>query len=79
VNILHVSVLVRYRVYDAVAYLTNVSPMPDPEATIRSPTFKRYPEYTAMTSLVRDAVIETAACQEALHIRGAGQKEFLRP
>ena len=77
VNILHVSVVVRYKVSDVVAYLANVSPMPDPEATIRSPAFRRYPEYTVMTSLVRDAVIETAAFQEALHIRGAGQKEFL--
>lgn len=77
VNILHVSVLVRYRISDAVAYLTNVLPMPDREATIRSPAFKRYPEYTVMTNLVRDAVIRTAAHQEALHIRGGGQKEFL--
>jgi len=77
VNILHVSVLVRYRVSDIVAYLTNVSPMPDPEATIRSPAFKRYPEYTVMSNLVRDSVIETAARQDALHIRGTGQREFL--
>ncbi len=77
VNILHVSVLVKYNIKDAVAYLTNVSPMPDPAATVRSEAYRRYPEYTVMTDLVRNAVIEMAARQDALHIRGPGQREFL--
>ncbi|HVP13718.1 MAG TPA: SPFH domain-containing protein [Phycisphaerae bacterium] len=77
VNILHASVSVKYKIKDAVAYLTNVSPMPDPEAGPRSADFRRYPEYTVMTNLVRNAVIETAAKKEALQVRGSGQKEFL--
>jgi modulator of FtsH protease HflK len=77
VNILHASVSVKYKIADAVAYLTNVAPMPDPEAGLRSPEFRRYPEYTVMTNLVRNAVIETAARKEALQVRGSGQKEFL--
>lgn len=83
VNILHASVLVKYKIKYAdpddnvVHYLRNVYPTPDPEAGIRSPEYKRYPEYTLMTSLVRDAVIETAAGREALKIRGENQDEFL--
>jgi modulator of FtsH protease HflK len=77
VNILHASVSVKYKIKDAVDYLTNISPMPDPEAGPRSPDYKRYPEYTLVTNLVRNAVIETAARREALQVRGSDQKEFL--
>jgi regulator of protease activity HflC (stomatin/prohibitin superfamily) len=77
VNILHASVVVKYKITDVVAYLTNLSPMPDPEAGPKSMPYKRYPEYTVMTNLVRDAVIETAAKKEALQVRGSGQEEFL--
>jgi len=82
VNILHVSVVVKYRVHpqepeDVIAYLRQVYPQPSPQAGINSPEYRRYPEYTLMTSLVRDAIIETAARREALHIRGEGQNEFL--
>jgi membrane protease subunit HflK len=76
-NILHASLVVKYRIGDAVAYLSNVLPMPDLEAGPRSPAFKRYPEYTLLSNLVRNAVIDTAAGREALQIRGTGQDEFL--
>ena len=77
VNILHASVSVKYKITDPVAYLTDITPMPDPEAGPKSPDYKRFPEYTVMTNLVRNAVIETAAQKEALQVRGSGQKEFL--
>lgn len=77
VNILHAAVVVKYKITDAVAYLSNVSPAPDPQATARSPSYKRYPEYTILTNLVRCSVIETAAGQEVLRIRGNQQDQFL--
>lgn len=77
VNILHASLVVKYRVTDAVAYLTNVLPMPAPRATVRSPEYQRYPEYTVLRALARNAAIETAARREALDIRGTGQSAFL--
>jgi len=83
VNILHASVLVKYKIKsddpndNVVHYVRNVYPTPDPQAGLRSEEYKRYPEYTLMTNLVRDAVIETAARGEALTIRGEKQNEFL--
>lgn len=77
VNILHAYLVVVYRITDPVAYLTNVHPMPDPRATPRSKPYLRYPEYTLMCDLVRNAVIETAAKRGELEIRGARQNEFL--
>jgi len=78
VNILHVSLVVKYRVSDPVAYLTNVLPMPDPQATIRSKPHERYPEYALMTDLVRNAVIATASNRNELEIRGVHQSDFLQ-
>ncbi len=77
VNILHASLTIKYKVADAVAYLTNIKPAPDPTADVRSYPYRLYPEYTLLTSLVRDAVIETAAQRGALDIRGTRQNEFL--
>ncbi|QOJ03338.1 MAG: hypothetical protein HRU71_07480 [Planctomycetia bacterium] len=77
VNILHASLTIKYKVADAVAYLTNIKPAPDPTADVRSYPYRLYPEYTLLTSLVRDAVIETAAQRGALDIRGTKQNEFL--
>lgn len=77
VNILHASLIIKYKVADAVAYLTNIKPAPDPAADVRSYPYRLYPEYTLLTSLVRDAVIETAAQRGALDIRGTKQNEFL--
>lgn len=77
VNILHASIVVKYRITDPVAYLTHVSEMPDPEATVRSRAFRLFPEYTLLTSLARNAMIETAAKKDALEIRGPGQNAFL--
>ena len=77
VNILHASLIVKYRITDAVSYVTNVHPMPAPRAGPKSQPFERYPEYTILSSLARDAVIECAARQEALVIRGSKQNEFL--
>lgn len=78
VNILHASLTVKYRISDAVAYLTNVAPMPDAYASARSKDYLLYPEYTMLTNLVRNAVIETAAQRTDLDIRGAKQNEFLQ-
>ncbi|HKQ49524.1 MAG TPA: SPFH domain-containing protein [Phycisphaerae bacterium] len=77
VNILHASLIIKYRITDAVNYVTYVHPMPAPLAGPRSPAFERYPEYTILSSLARDAVIECAAREEALVIRGSKQDEFL--
>ncbi|MBN2560591.1 MAG: hypothetical protein JXQ75_06645 [Phycisphaerae bacterium] len=77
VNILHASLRVKYKITDAVAYLKNVYPMSDLEATIRSKEHRRYPEYGIVTNLVRNSVIETAAQREALKIRGEDQDAFL--
>jgi len=77
VNLLHASLVIKYRISDPVAYLTNVRPGPAPEATPRSKPHLRYPEYALLTGLVRDVVIEAAARREALLIRGAQQDEFL--
>ncbi len=77
VNILHASIVVKYRITDPVAYLTHVSEMPDPEATVRSRAYRLFPEYTLLTSLARNAMIDTAAKKEALEIRGPGQNAFL--
>ena len=77
VNILHASLILKYRISDAVAYLSNVKPTPDPTATVRSKEYRRYPEYSLLMNLARDVVIETAAGRMALNIRGAEQSEFL--
>ena len=77
VNILHASLIVKYKVVDPVAYLTNVHPMPAPGANVRAPEFMRQPEFSVLTRLARNAVIETAAKGEALEIRGRGQDQFL--
>jgi regulator of protease activity HflC (stomatin/prohibitin superfamily) len=77
VNILHASLAAKYHITDPIAYLTNVYPMPDPEADVRSSAYRRYPEYGILVALVRDAVIETAARREALAVRGEDQDAFL--
>jgi membrane protease subunit HflK len=77
VNILHASLIIKYKITDAVAYVTYVHPSPAPRAGPKSPTYERYPEYTILSSLARDAVIESAAREEALVIRGSKQDEFL--
>ncbi len=77
VNILHASLAVKYHITDPIAYLTNVYPMPDPAADVRSSAYRRYPEYGVLVDLARDAVIETAARREALAVRGEDQDAFL--
>lgn len=82
VNIIHASIILKYRINDdpddnAVHYLQNIQPQPDPAAGPRSPEYLRYPEYQLLVSLVRNAVIEAAARGEALRIRGEGQQAFL--
>lgn len=77
VNILHASLIIKYKITDAIAYLTNVMPMPDAKATVRSKDYLRYPEYTVLRHLARNAVIEAAARKEALDVRGSRQEEFL--
>jgi membrane protease subunit HflK len=77
VNILHASLLIKYRITDVVAYLTHVYPTPAPGATTRSSPHLRAPEHGLLTGIVRDAVIDAAARREALDIRGSGQSDFL--
>lgn len=77
VNILHASLTIRYKITNVIDYITNVHPMPSPKATVRSPAYEHYPEYTVLRNLARDAVIETAAKQVALDIRGNKQDAFL--
>ncbi len=76
-NIIHASMWVKYRITDAVAYVSNVYPMPDPKADVMSKEYRRYPEYTILRNLVRDSAIETAAARRALKIRGEEQDAFL--
>jgi modulator of FtsH protease HflK len=77
VNILHASLIVKYRITDAVNYVTYVHPTPAPRSGPKSPAYERFPEYTILSNLARDAVIECAARGEALAIRGSKQDEFL--
>ncbi len=77
VNILHAALVVKYRITDPVAYLANVYPMASLAASGRSKANLSFPEYTILTSIVRDAVIETAARRNDLAIRGSKQSEFL--
>lgn len=77
VNILHSLLKVKYRITDPLAYLNYVSPMPRPEAAVTGPPNEHFPEYSILTNLVRDAVIETAAGWVALEVRGSRQSEFL--
>ncbi len=77
VNILHASLVIKYKITDAASYVANVYNMPSPTADVRGRPYARYPEFTLLTNLARDAVIETAARQEALVIRGSKQDEFL--
>jgi len=77
-NILHVmNLIVKYQISDVADYVTNVYPMPDPMAKLGQAKFRTYPEYTVLRNLARNAVIETAANNEALDIRGDGQAAFL--
>lgn len=77
VNILHASLIIKYRITDVVSYVTYVHPMPAPRAGPKSPPYERYPEFTVLSNLARDVVIECAAREEALVIRGSKQDEFL--
>jgi len=78
VNVIHASLVVKYYITDAIAYVTNVYEMPDPQANELSAEYRRYPEYTILTNLARNAVVETAARHEALKIRGEDQDAFLK-
>ena len=85
VNILHASLVVKYRVKgdespddNVIHYLKNVYPQLGPDAArAEREDPRRYPEYSLMVNLVRDAVIDVAARGEALVIRGPGQQTFL--
>ncbi len=77
VNILHASLVIKYHVTDAIAYLSNVHPMPMVGAGARAKPYQLAPEYAILSHLARDAVIETAAGRHALDIRGSRQDEFL--
>lgn len=76
-NILHAKLIIKYQITDVVDYVTNVYPMPNPRATVHSKASDHYPEYTLMRNLARDAMIETAARQAALDIRGSRQDVFM--
>lgn len=77
VNILHVNLKIKYKIANVADYVTHLYPMPDPKATVLSSEYRRQPEYTILRNLARDAVIETAAGQAALDIRGSKQDVFL--
>lgn len=77
VNILHVSLKIKYNISNVIDYVSNVHPMPAPNAGVRSHAYLHYPEYTILRNLSRDAIIETAARQAALDIRGSRQDAFL--
>lgn len=77
VNIIHASLQVKYRLTDLVAYLKNVYPAEPDAGTSGLFSDRRHPEHALLTNLVRNAVIQAAAAQEALDIRGPKQGEFL--
>lgn len=77
VNILHATILLKYKIENIVDYVTNVLPAPSPHYELRSKPYEGFPEYTLLRNLARDAVISTAARYGALEIRGNQQKEFL--
>ena len=79
-NILHASLKLKYRISNVIDYITNVYPMSDPRVdalTALNEPYRKYAEYTVLRNLARDAVIETAAGQAALDIRGSKQDLFL--
>lgn len=77
-NIIHATLKVKYKIDDAVAYVTNVLPMPNPRRDPKSPEIDSHAEYTLLRNLARDAVISTAARYSALDIRGTKQEEFVQ-
>lgn len=78
VNIVHSLLKVKYRITDPIAYAKNVLPLPKPDASVTSgPKHEHFAEYSILSNLTRDAVIETAAAWEALEVRGSRQNEFL--
>lgn len=80
-NILHGSFKVQYRITEdgVIDYLSNVYDMPREarDAASVRPEYERYPEYTLLTNLARNSVIETAAKWPALSIRSVQQEAFL--
>lgn len=76
-NILHASLKIKYRISNVIDYVTNVYPMPDPKATVLSEPYHHYDEYTILRNLARNSVIEAAAKQAVLDIRGSQQDQFL--
>jgi len=78
VNIIHATLQIKYRITDSVDYITHVHPMPGVKQVDVTEPYKDYPEYTLLSDLARNAVVEAAAAQAALKIRGTGQNEFLQ-
>ncbi len=56
VNILHANLVIKYEVSNVLDYVTNTYPMPDPKRKLGSRRFRRYPEYTILRNLARNAV-----------------------
>jgi len=77
VNILHASLIIKYRIANVIDYVTHVYPMPDPKATFTSEPYHHYNEYTILRNLARNSVIDAAAHQAVLDIRGSRQDQFL--
>ena len=78
VNIIHATLQIKYRITDSIDYITHVHPAPGVKQADVNEPYKQYPEYTLLSDLARNAVVEAAAAQAALKIRGAGQNEFLQ-
>ncbi|MCZ6817206.1 MAG: SPFH domain-containing protein [Planctomycetota bacterium] len=77
-NILHSLLKVKYRITDPIAYVNHVKPMPKPDASVTSgPLHEHFAEYSILSNLTRDAVIEISVAWKALEIRGSRQNEFL--
>ncbi len=81
-NIIHASLEIRYHVEPdgVIDYLRNIYDMPaeKSEGVAARARYEQRPEYTLLSNLARDAVIETAARWSALAIRGKEQDLFLR-
>lgn len=81
-NIIHGSFEIRYEIdeNEIVDYLQNVYDMPAPEVegAAARPQHQQRPEYTLLTNLARNAVIDTAMGWEAMALLQNRQDSFLR-
>lgn len=81
-NIIHASFEIRYEIDEnaIVDYLQNVYDMPAPkgEGAATRKDYEQRPEYTILTNIARNAVIETGVEWEAMDVLTGRQESFLR-